>query len=140
LLCTRLGPGDHPFQLRRQRRQLWLRRDGVHVLSDRLYLDSSREGAAPVPKDSEPACPKGQLEDRAARRYVPAMTRSGPGGQREGQPSSDEAPLVAIVDDDASVRQSARRLIRSFGYRAEAFASGEECLASASAARTACLV
>src|SRR2546430_10721203 len=68
------------------------------------------------------------------------MTRSGPGGQRQGQPSTDEAPLVAIVDDDASVRQSARRLIRSVGYRAEAFASGEEFLASASAARTACLV
>ena len=68
------------------------------------------------------------------------MTRSGPGGQRQGQPSTDEAPLVAIVDDDASVRQSARRLIRSFGYRPEAFASGEEFLASASAARTACLV
>src|SRR2546427_6951272 len=68
------------------------------------------------------------------------MTRSGPGGQRQGQPSADEAPLVAIVDDDASVRQSTRRLIRSFGYRAEAFTSGEEFLASASAARTACLV
>jgi len=68
------------------------------------------------------------------------MTRSGPGGQRQGQPSTDEAPLVAIVDDDASVRQSTRRLIRSFGYRAEAFASGEEFLASASAARTACVV
>ena len=68
------------------------------------------------------------------------MTRSGPGGHRQGQPSTDEAPLVAIVDDDASVRQSARRLIRSFGYRAEAFASGEEFLASASAARTGCLV
>src|SRR5438874_872951 len=68
------------------------------------------------------------------------MTTSGPGGHRQGQPPTDEAPLVAIVDDDASVRQSARRLIRSFGYRAEAFASGEECLASASAARTACLV
>ena len=68
------------------------------------------------------------------------MMGSGAGGQRQGQPSTDEAPLVAIVDDDASVRQSTRRLIRSFGSRAEAFASGEEFLAPASAARTACLV
>ena len=68
------------------------------------------------------------------------MTRSGPGGDRQGQPSTDDAPLVAIVDDDASVRQSTRRLIRSFGYLAEAFASGEEFLTSAPAARTACLV
>src|SRR2546426_9812635 len=68
------------------------------------------------------------------------MARSGPGGHRQGQPSTDEAPLVAVVDDDASVRQSTRRLIRSFGYRAEAFASGEGFLASASGPRTACLM
>jgi CheY-like chemotaxis protein len=68
------------------------------------------------------------------------MTRSEPGGQRQGDPSADEAPLVAIVDDDASVRQSTCRPIRSFGYRAEAFASGEDFLASASAPRAACLL
>lgn len=48
--------------------------------------------------------------------------------------------LVAIVDDDASVRQSARRLVRSFGYRAEAFGSGPEYLASACVAETGCLL
>src|SRR5437870_2279002 len=68
------------------------------------------------------------------------MTSSGPGDDRQRQPSADEAPLVAVVDDDASVRNSTRRLIRSFGYRAEAFASGEEFLASPLAVRTACLV
>ena len=67
------------------------------------------------------------------------MKRPGRRGTR-GQPSPDEAPLVAIVDDDASVRQSTRRLIRSFGYRAEAFGSGEEFLNSPCAAETACLV
>ena len=51
-----------------------------------------------------------------------------------------EAPLVAIVDDDASVRTSTRRLLRSFGYRAEAFASGEDFLGSPEAAQTDCLV
>jgi len=67
------------------------------------------------------------------------VKRSGRRGTR-GQPPPDEAPLVAIVDDDASVRQSTRRLIRSFGYRAEAFGSGEEFLNSPCAAETACLV
>ena len=52
----------------------------------------------------------------------------------------DEPPLVAIVDDDASVRSSTRRLIRSLGYRAEAFASGAEFLTSPVGSRTACLV
>ena len=63
------------------------------------------------------------------------MTTSGAGGQGSAAP-----PLVAIVDDDASVRRSTGRLIRSFGYRAEEFASGEEFLASPAAARAGCLV
>jgi two-component system, LuxR family, response regulator FixJ len=67
------------------------------------------------------------------------MTRSGAGGHGRGQPKH-EPPLVAIVDDDASVRKSTRRLIRSFGYRAEAFATGEEFLSSPLPARIACLV
>jgi FixJ family two-component response regulator len=53
---------------------------------------------------------------------------------------SPEVPLVAIVDDDASVRQSTQRLIRSLGYRAEAFASGEEFLASAAVVQASCLL
>jgi len=58
----------------------------------------------------------------------------------DGQPRTERAPVVAIVDDDASVRQSMLRLIRSFGYRAEAFGSGEEFLRSPTAAGTACLL
>ena len=42
--------------------------------------------------------------------------------------SAAESLLVAIVDDDASMRNSTRRLIRSFGFRAEAFASAREFL------------
>lgn len=66
------------------------------------------------------------------------MSRSGAGCQGHGHPS--EPPLVAIVDDDASVRKSTGRLIRSLGHRAETFASGEEFLASPLAAETACLL
>ncbi|HXJ34594.1 MAG TPA: response regulator [Candidatus Eisenbacteria bacterium] len=66
------------------------------------------------------------------------MTRSDADDQAQGPPG--EPPLVAIVDDDASVRNSAGRLIRSFGYRAEVFASGEEFLASPVAAQTGCLL
>src|SRR5882724_8686144 len=51
-----------------------------------------------------------------------------------------EKPLVAIVDDDVSVRQSARRLIHSLGYRAEAFGSAEEFLDSGQATETSCLI
>ena len=55
-------------------------------------------------------------------------------------PPIPEERLVAIVDDDVSVRQSARRLIRSLGYRAEAFGSAEEFLDSGQATKTACLI
>ena len=65
------------------------------------------------------------------------MPRPGAGGKDQ---AANESPLVAIVDDDPSVRKSTRRLIQSFGYRAEAFASGEEFLGSPLAAQTACLV
>jgi len=51
-----------------------------------------------------------------------------------------EEPLVSIVDDDTSVRQSASRLIRSVGYRVEAFGSAQEFLDSDRAANTACLI
>jgi two-component system, LuxR family, response regulator FixJ len=68
------------------------------------------------------------------------MKRSRRKGDTRGQPSAGEAPVIAIVDDDASVRPSTLRLIRSFGYRAEAFGSGEEFLGWPRAAETACLV
>jgi two-component system response regulator FixJ len=51
-----------------------------------------------------------------------------------------EAPLVAIVDDDASVRNSTSRLIRSFGYRTEAYDSGSAFLGSGAMERIGCLV
>jgi FixJ family two-component response regulator len=62
------------------------------------------------------------------------------GDAGRGNATTGELPLVVIVDDDASVRTSACRLIRSFGYRAEVFASGEELLSSPMAAETTCLL
>jgi len=49
-------------------------------------------------------------------------------------------PLVSIVDDDASVRRSTKRLLRSAGFRAEAFASAKEFLASGRSGATDCLI
>jgi FixJ family two-component response regulator len=48
--------------------------------------------------------------------------------------------LVVIVDDDASVRRSAGRLVRLLGYRVETFGSADEFLDSGIAASTACLI
>jgi FixJ family two-component response regulator len=48
--------------------------------------------------------------------------------------------LVAIVDDDESVRESLPYLLRSFGFEAQPFASAEAFLASGSLADIDCLV
>ena len=49
-------------------------------------------------------------------------------------------PIVSIVDDDVSVRNSTRRLLRSSGLLAESFASAEEFLQSESLGKTSCLL
>jgi FixJ family two-component response regulator len=49
-------------------------------------------------------------------------------------------PLVSIVDDDESVRESLPDLLREFGFSAEAFSSAEEFLHSDSFGRTDCLL
>jgi FixJ family two-component response regulator len=49
-------------------------------------------------------------------------------------------PLVSIVEDDRFFRESMRRLMRSLGYTAEAFASAADFLASPHLTETACLI
>jgi FixJ family two-component response regulator len=52
----------------------------------------------------------------------------------------DDAPMIAIVDDDASIRRSLLRVVQTAGYKAEAFASGREFLEWLPQHRAACLV
>ncbi len=68
------------------------------------------------------------------------MSRSKPRDDDPDPAETSRAPLVGIVDDDASARQSMSRLIRTFGYRAETFGSGSELLGSGSLARMACVL
>jgi FixJ family two-component response regulator len=51
-----------------------------------------------------------------------------------------EGPLVAVVDDDESVRESLPDLLREFGFAAQSFSSAEEFLASDQMSQTKCLV
>jgi FixJ family two-component response regulator len=53
---------------------------------------------------------------------------------------SDERPLLSVVDDDESVRESLPDLLREFGFAAQAFSSAEEFLSSASVDETSCLL
>ena len=49
-------------------------------------------------------------------------------------------PLITVVDDDESVRESLPDLLKEFGFEAQAFSSAEEFLASESIAETRCLL
>jgi FixJ family two-component response regulator len=53
---------------------------------------------------------------------------------------SGKGCLMAVIDDDESVRESLPDLLREFGYEVETFASAEEFLASGDLVRTKCLV
>ena len=49
-------------------------------------------------------------------------------------------PLVSVVDDSESVRESLPDLLRELGYSVRAFSSAEEFLASDCLNRTGCLI
>ena len=51
-----------------------------------------------------------------------------------------EYPLVAVVDDDESVRESLPDLLREFGFETHSFSSAEEFLTSDSLVQTRCLI
>jgi len=51
-----------------------------------------------------------------------------------------ERSLVAVVDDDESVRESLPDLLRQFGFAAQAFSSAEAFLASEALGETRCLI
>ena len=49
-------------------------------------------------------------------------------------------PLIAVVDDDASICRALGRLLHSAGYVVETFASGAQFLDSAAMGHVSCLV
>jgi FixJ family two-component response regulator len=59
---------------------------------------------------------------------------------REFSQGAFMVPLVAVVDDDLSVRESLESLIRSAGFEVRLSASAEEFLASRQSRRADCLV
>ena len=59
---------------------------------------------------------------------------------RREQPVMIRRPLVSVVDDDESLRESLPDLVREFGYSAQAFSSAEAFLASDDVDQTRCLI
>lgn len=52
----------------------------------------------------------------------------------------DTRPLISVVDDDESVRESLPDLLKEFGFDAQAFSSAEDFLSSDSVGQTNCLI
>ena len=51
-----------------------------------------------------------------------------------------QRPLLSVIDDDESVRESLPDLLREFGFAARAFSSSEEFLLSDCVEQTRCLI
>jgi FixJ family two-component response regulator len=51
-----------------------------------------------------------------------------------------KTPMVVIIDDDDSVREATKSLLRSIDYRVRTFASAEDFLKSDGAKDVACLI
>jgi FixJ family two-component response regulator len=54
--------------------------------------------------------------------------------------SAMKCPLLSVVDDDESVRESLPDLLREFGFAARTFSSAEEFLSSDCLKKTSCLI
>ena len=50
------------------------------------------------------------------------------------------SPLISVIEDDDSVRESLRRLIKSVGYAVRSFSSAEQFLNSDQFQQTRCLI
>jgi FixJ family two-component response regulator len=75
--------------------------------------------------------------DRGAS--IPSASISS-GSPDEGVKVQKINQLISVVDDDESVREAVKGLMKSLGYSAEAFASAEEFLESRQVPRTCCLI
>jgi FixJ family two-component response regulator len=51
-----------------------------------------------------------------------------------------QRPRISIVDDDASIREALKSLMRSVNFSVDAYASAEDFLASDRSADTSCLI
>lgn len=49
-------------------------------------------------------------------------------------------PLISVVDDDQSLRESLEGLLKFLGYQAAVFSSAESFLSSAALTKTKCLI
>ena len=72
--------------------------------------------------------------------YSPCIRISMPPASANETQSIPDGPTVFVVDDDAAVRRSLTRLLRSAGWNAEAFASADDLLQRAPITGSGCIL
>jgi FixJ family two-component response regulator len=87
---------------------------------------------------SDPASARKNLQGAGCGCHCKIATMNAKHIQRSAE--MVQSPLVSIVDDDESVRESLPDLVREFGYEAQAFSTAEEFLASNWVDQTKCLI
>src|SRR5262245_46013246 len=73
-------------------------------------------------------------------RAMEVVTMAGVTRSRASDVSAAQGPIVFVVDDDISVRESLELLIASAGWRPETFASAQEFLSSPRVGVPCCVV
>jgi CheY-like chemotaxis protein len=105
----------------------------------RRLLGQAPDGLTPNP--DSPLARARQVESEALAEYARVLrvftqlTVHGILPEEQSMPD-----LIVVIDDDKSVRNSVKTLLRSAGYRVETFESAETFLESGAAAETGCLI
>jgi len=60
--------------------------------------------------------------------------------QTKDRPQTEMTPTISIIDDDESVREATKSLVRSLGYAAATFSSAGEYLRSDGIWQSSCLI
>jgi CheY-like chemotaxis protein len=114
----------------------------------RTLLQKEAEGH--VPSTDSPLARARRAESEALMEYsrvlqiFTSLTLDGKMPQQKDAPEEPRRPegpsIISVVDDDESIRDSTRTLLRSAGYQVATFESAERFLDSGALARTECIV
>jgi DNA-binding response OmpR family regulator len=127
------------FQMSALRKMLGRDRDVIKTVPRRGYLfgaEITAEPAEPAALPPPRPAPASASEEPAAD----AAGRAWPLVARSPLPPAAVRPTVAVIDDDADVREALDGLLRSAGLSVELFASVQEFLGSARLVDPGCLI
>lgn len=118
----------------------------------RTMLEQQGDGATRGPDATDALARARQAETQALAEYTQVLRKftdltihgkapeEQPATGSNGRVTVREVNLISIVDDDESVREATKTLLRSVGYRVQTFASAENLLDSGALGKTECLI